>query len=394
MLAESQSIRLTPHTTLILKGPASARVLEGRAEAFGCGLGPRDRVVVKPWRSLPLCSEEGCVVEVLLGAGGSAELVEGCTIPVEWVEIVEKLGTNFRAMVIGGVDTGKTSFLTYVFNRLVNGGRIAVADLDVGQSEVCPPTTMGLAVGSSPTPYLSTLKPDVIIPLGYTSPSFSLRQSLKTAGEIAVGALRFSRVLINTDGWIDHEKAREYKSMLIKAFKPSHVIFTGVTDYGDMREASTEVGAEIIELREPKQVLKRDMEARRQIREMNYVRFFRGARLISTPRRWLRITPLLFSSLTVEDYLRTLIREIEDAAVERAPLIEGLDLSGAEMGVLSYVNSQVRRVQSLALFMGIDSKGLARIYTPHQGPIQELEVGAMVLSTSFREVFTFLPSKE
>ncbi|MEM0481960.1 MAG: Clp1/GlmU family protein [Nitrososphaerota archaeon] len=394
MSVEASNIHISPRSTLIVKGPASARVLEGSVEIYGYSPGPRERVVVKPWRSLPLYSDAGAVVEVLLGEGGAAEVVEGCTIPQEWVEVASRLGGRFRVMVIGGVDVGKTSLLTYLYNRLVSGGGIAVADLDVGQSEICPPTTMGIATGTKPTTSLSALKPEAIYPYGYTSPTYSVRESLRTAGELASGIEELGRVLINTDGWIDQERAKSHKSQLIEILKPSHVIFIGIDDHRGMEEAFARVGAEVINIHEPKVVMRRDQDARRQIREMNYTRFLRGARLVSTPRRWIKITPLILDSLPIEDYLKTVIKEMENAAVEKAPLIEGLDMSEAELGILSYVNVQGRKAQGLALFMGIDYKGFARIYTPHQGPIQELRAGSLILSASFKEVYTYQPPLE
>lgn len=166
MPAEASHIHISPHSTLIVKGPASARVLEGVVEVYGYSPGHKERIVVKPWKSLPFYSEAGAVMEVLLGEGGAAEVVEGTTIPHEWVDLASRLGSRFRVMVIGGVDVGKTSLLTYLYNRLVTGGGIAVADLDVGQSEICPPTTMGLAAGTRPTASLSTLKPEAIFTYG------------------------------------------------------------------------------------------------------------------------------------------------------------------------------------------------------------------------------------
>ncbi|GBC70921.1 hypothetical protein HRbin02_00694 [Candidatus Calditenuaceae archaeon HR02] len=391
MPAETSHIRVNPHSTLIVRGPASARVLEGAVEVYGYSPGQKERIVVKPWRSLPFYSEEGAVVEVLLGEGGGAEVVEGSTIPQEWVDVASGLGSRFRIMVIGRVDVGKTSLLTYLYNRLVTGGGIAVADLDVGQSEICPPTTMGLAVGTKPAASLSTLKPEAIYSYGYTSPTYSIKDSLRTARDLASSIEGLNRVLVNTDGWIDHERAKNHKSQLIEILKPSHIIFIGINDHGEMDETAAKVGAEVINIHEPRLVMRRDQEARKQIREMNYTRFLRGARLVSTPRRWIKITPLILDSIPIEDYLKAVIREMEKAAVERAPLIEGLDMSVAELGILSYVNVQGRRAQGLALFMGIDDKSLARIYTPYQGPIQELRVGSLVLSASFKEVYTYLP---
>jgi len=391
MAADPLRISMYAGSTIILRGPASARLVDGSVEVFGYSLGNKERVVAHPWKSLPLHATCDASLEIYLGEGGRYELIEENTIPPEWVELASGLGDSFRVVVIGGVDTGKTSLITFLYNKQVYRGEIAVADLDVGQSEICPPTTMGLAIGGKPAPSLSRLRTDLVLPYGYTSPSYTISYALNVARKVAEQTYSHKRLLVNTDGWIDHDAALNYKIRLIEILKPTLVVLVGGNDYGVLLQEASELGAEIIQIREPRAVAKRDIEARKSIREMNYTKALRGARLISLPSRWLRATPLLSPTTPITDYLRVLIREVEDAAVEGAPLIEGMDMTGAGLGILSYISLKGAGTYGLALFMGIDSKGLARIYTPFEGRVEGLEVGALILTTRCREVYVYRP---
>ena len=56
------------------------------------------------------------------------------------------LAAESRVMlVIGETDTGKTHFTTYLASALLSrGDAVAVVDADLGQSDIGPPTTVGL----------------------------------------------------------------------------------------------------------------------------------------------------------------------------------------------------------------------------------------------------------
>jgi hypothetical protein len=159
----------------------------------------------------------------------------------------------------------------------------------------------------------------------------------------------------------------------------------------DLVEASEEVGAELTRVSAPKVVLKRDLSARKALRELSYARYLRGARLRSIPRRWLRARPLLLAGLPLEDYLREVIGEMEESAHHLTMLVNGLEMTEAGIGILSYIWAGDRHEPSLALFMGIDDKGFARFYTPYEGTIELMEVGAVILSTDCREVYVLRP---
>jgi hypothetical protein len=67
-------------------------------------------------------------------------------------------------------------------------------------------------------------------------------------------------------------------------------------------------------------------------------------------------------------------------------------MTEAGIGIISYMWANDSLVPKLSLFAGIDDKSLARFYTPHEGAVGLMEVGAVILSTSFKEVHVLKPS--
>jgi polynucleotide 5'-hydroxyl-kinase GRC3/NOL9 len=74
-------------------------------------------------------------------------------------------------MLIGGTDTGKTTFGAAAAKAAFAAGRrVAVVDADSGQSEIGPPGTLGLGFPEDPFVRLSDLKPRALAFIGSTSP--------------------------------------------------------------------------------------------------------------------------------------------------------------------------------------------------------------------------------
>ena len=62
-------------------------------------------------------------------------------------------------LLLGKIDSGKSSYCTYLVNKLVNGKcRVAVLDGDLGQSDIGPSGTVGYALISKPVTELFNLK--------------------------------------------------------------------------------------------------------------------------------------------------------------------------------------------------------------------------------------------
>lgn len=50
-----------------------------------------------------------------------------------------------KIMILGGVDTGKTTLATFLANELLSSGfRVAIIDSDIGQKGILPPATISL----------------------------------------------------------------------------------------------------------------------------------------------------------------------------------------------------------------------------------------------------------
>lgn len=389
--------RIAAGNTLLIKGPASVRLVEGDAEIFHYRMERRRGVLARPWRSLPVHALSDAEVEVELGSDAWTKEVEGDTVPGSWRGLAESLGGSFRVMTLGGVDAGKTALSVYLYNAALERVReVSLAELDTGQAEVCPPTTMGIAFGAKQVPDLSLLRAGIIYPFGYTSPSYSVRRAVETAAALA-GDLRGEAVIIDPDGWIGSGPADRYKAELIRVLRPTHVALLGIEAGGAVSEAAEDMGAEFVRLEAPGAVTRRDSEARRRIREMNYTRFLRDSAIRSIPTSWLTITPLIDEDDEVgRDYLvflRSMIMDVERcgcSAAARLLQAEGLDLSRAGMGAISYLYSPEGAFVGLGLFMGIDERRqIARIYTPHRGAVREVKIGSLILSTSFEELHVF-----
>ncbi|MGC9346339.1 MAG: Clp1/GlmU family protein, partial [Candidatus Bathyarchaeales archaeon] len=100
---------------------------------------------------------------ISFGENANIEEVDGNTIPSSWTEAYEELlNIQMRpvtAMVLGTVDSGKTSFCTYLTNKLLNGKqKVAILDGDLGQSDVGPPCTVAYAFVTKPVTDLFSLE--------------------------------------------------------------------------------------------------------------------------------------------------------------------------------------------------------------------------------------------
>ena len=65
----------------------------------------------------------------------------------DWKEIIARILEKDRctALILGYIDTGKTSFVKYAAKKIKEGGkRVSIIDCDVGQSSIGPPGCMGL----------------------------------------------------------------------------------------------------------------------------------------------------------------------------------------------------------------------------------------------------------
>jgi len=303
--------------SVLVTGPASVTLVRGGVAALGHRLLIGRKVVIRKNKAIPFEAEENSSLEIVFSCDASIEEIEGSTIPESWkttVEAILKLPKPCAVLVLGDVDSGKNTFCLFLVNRtLAYGLKPAVIDADIGQSEVGPSTTVGLTLISEPTLDFFSLKAEAVSFVGLTSPSGA-------TGRIIDGLLFLKRyvsetsaqlTVVNTDGWVKEETAKQYKTTLIRALNPEAVV--AIESAGELEPLLAVVSGKSLVFRvaSPEVVKRRDRESRKELREQSYRKFLEGATTRSLPMSWVRFELTTFGSGTPPTPNR--LRELEEA---------------------------------------------------------------------------------
>ncbi len=283
--------------TLLVDGPASVQLITGKAEVFGNPLKEEQRVVVREGKRQPFYTQETSIFNVQLGANAAIKEVEGTTIPESWNKPPQTvLGLHKKPvviMVLGAADVGKSSFCTYMVNKLVDAkSRVAILDGDIGQSDIGPPACVGYAVASSPITELYNLRLQNGYFVGVISPVKAIAQTLKglTCLITEAQAKQVDYVLVNTDGFVSGDVAISYKLSLIKELKPDVVV--GLQLQGELDPLLSYLGGGGVMIVEPSQAVSlRNPEKRKIIREMTYAKYLRKSKLHCIPISQITLEP-------------------------------------------------------------------------------------------------------
>lgn len=124
--------------------------------------------------------------------------------------LLKEISSCNRVLVYGGMDTGKTTLVKTLLERL--GGK--VLDGDLGQPEIGPPGLISLGTYDHGTEN------------AYFVGDFTPRGNLV---QVMTGISRLlpdkqTTCLIDTDGWIKGDAARVYKGELISLVKPDKIL--------------------------------------------------------------------------------------------------------------------------------------------------------------------------
>lgn len=151
-------------------------------------------------------------------------------LPPEWMpglDALRRLPDGGTALLIGGTDRGKTTFTTLVV-RLLAGEfeRVAIIDADIGQSEIGPPGTVGVAWATRDAAKLYDLKPAAVFFVGAFAPvAVALEQVVAVSQAVQWAKARGAqRILIDTTGFISGPAARRLKAAKAQASQPRLVI--------------------------------------------------------------------------------------------------------------------------------------------------------------------------
>ena len=199
------------------------------------------------------------------------------------------------AMVLGAPDTGKSTLSRYlVYKNFAAGLPGALVDLDLGQSHLGPPTTLGLGLFPPRLPGDNSLFPESLYFIGQTSPVGSILEVAVGCRVLVEQAVRrgVTRAVVNTSGLVHGPGALRLKRAQVELLQP-RFIFALQRD----REleplllalggglADGEPGWVVRRLPVSSRATRKTPEDRRRYREERFRRYFQEARRLVLPWR-------------------------------------------------------------------------------------------------------------
>lgn len=280
--------------TLLVDGPASVVVTSGKVEVFGFDVGSTNKIVIREGKRLPFVVKEKASFTIALGENATVEEACGSTIPSSWAEAFKQLKIQSKpvvTMVLGTVDSGKTSFCTYLINKLVSEKKkVAILDGDLGQSDIGPPCTVAYTFVTKPITDLFSLEAKNAFFVGVTSPSIAMEKVIEGLTSLKKEILdnNADYIIMDTDGWSEGEEAINYKIQLVKKLNPNMVFCIQRKD-----ELAAILNAiknfPVVVVDSPSTIKQRSREKRRSLRELGYIKYLRNAKVQSIPMSWIKI---------------------------------------------------------------------------------------------------------
>jgi polynucleotide 5'-hydroxyl-kinase GRC3/NOL9 len=408
--------------TLLVDGPASISLLSGKVSILGAKFKVGEKIVIREGKRVPFGVRKKATFNLMLGEGASFEEIDGGTVPPSWENASKEilsLRKPVTVMVMGGVDSGKTSFCTFLANEALRKKcKIGIIDADLGQSDVGPPSTIGFNYITEPVKDLFEIKAENAYFVGLTSPSGAVNKVIEGLTELKSSILETSLDfwIINTDGWVEGEDAAQYKIRLTENVSPSIVI--GIRQEDELTPILTALKeTKILTIDSPQLVQRRNREKRKILRELSYKKYLKQAKVQSFALNWVKVEGSLLGAgsplapermekiknllgtrpIYSEETLTTIfivlrknrsvteeqIKEIEESFGKRAKVIR----EGEEEGLLVGLQDEQSKLLGIGILCGVDYKRrVLKIYTPINENVSTIHFGQIKLDENGREI--------
>jgi polynucleotide 5'-hydroxyl-kinase GRC3/NOL9 len=283
------------------------------------------------------------------------------TVDPSWEAAAARAAGARVMLVIGETDTGKTSFTTFLASTLLARGlSVAVVDADLGQSDIGPPTTVGLGRVRLPVERLADAEVMGLYFVGSTSPQGHLLPTVLGTRVMAQRALRlgFDHVIVDTSGLVQGEMGRLLKQHKIDLVEPELVLC--LQRNGECEHILRPYGSgdrpSILRLAPSGATRRRSQDERRQHRERSLQVYFAAARPISLDlSRVILRQPALYAGSPLPP------RQVEELAAVLDDMVLWAERRGNELVLVTpdpLKESQVRQIQKRHEDLGLANYSL------------------------------------
>lgn len=212
-------------------------------------------------------------------------MVNKIFIPSEWEDVREKfLSKGKKLIVIGGSDSGKSTFILYLVNSILSiGKKVGILDLDIGQSNIGPPGTIGYGIPEKEIESLDSILPKRMVFIGAVSPKGNLLQIIVGARKLldSMEKENLDYILIDTTGLVDGTIAEVLKHNKIEALNPDFVVlFQKDNERENLVGPFLFDGKEIVKLKINENVRERTRLERIEYRNKKFIEYFKNSKRV------------------------------------------------------------------------------------------------------------------
>jgi len=274
---------------------------------------------------------------------------------LSWSQVAERVCQRPGVvMIVGPVDSGKSSLTCYLARTLVQAGvPTAVVDADVGQSDIGPPACIGMGMAEKPPQTLGDIRPSALYFVGDVSPDgYLVDMALGTQAMVrraqAAGA---KAVVVDTTGSVYGPAARRLKEATVEAIGADYLVVIG--DEGSLGHLLAawrgRTKPEVWLVKRPAEARVRSRVERRNKRALDFSRYFEagGPAEVAWEELWMK-GGFLGAGRRLEDAERRRCEELL-----QCPVLHGERFSGSVWLVVEGFFSkqgldQVKREMSVA----------------------------------------------
>jgi polynucleotide 5'-hydroxyl-kinase GRC3/NOL9 len=211
------------------------------------------------------------------------DLSEEYFMPGDWLGIANKILKDRGAVLVLGVTDAGKSICTLLFANFwaKHGRKVGIVDVDMGQSDLGPPTTIGMALINKPTKGLKEFSTDSLYFIGSTSPiNYFLPTICGTKKLIDEGKKKGAEIIIvDTTGLVKGNPGRTLKENMIDIISPSHIIALQRRDELEhiLKNINLADGIIVHRLSPCTEVKRKTYFRRREAREEKFGKYFKRA---------------------------------------------------------------------------------------------------------------------
>ena len=184
-------------------------------------------------------------------------------------------------LILGGVDTGKTTLAAALAGRLTPNGPVGIIDADIGQSHIGPPATVGWALVDKSIEDLTQLTPGGISFVGDITPVGHLLQLTAAITQCVRQVSNVTeRIVIDTPGFIAGPAATALWWSVQRIVQPKLIVAVQrENELSDILAGVQNLGSQLELLKASPQIPAKSPQARRSYRQNQFRRYFQDSRL-------------------------------------------------------------------------------------------------------------------